>query len=124
MGFRRKHDTAGCKQLDLGCTLAQLLARSLAHLIDAISNHRHDGEGADMTAWVDVFIRRAKIRTPARLCQGLARVKKSWTDYGPLGHESRNLVVSAPGLSNRREAVHEAIPQVARSSQGDFRDAE
>src|ERR1700722_20716293 len=69
MGFRRKHDTAGCKQLDLGCTLAQLLARSLAHLIDAISNHRHDGEGADMTAWVNVFIRRAEIRTPARLRQ-------------------------------------------------------
>src|SRR5262245_47967892 len=74
-----------------------------------------------MTARVDALIGRAEIRTPARLSQRLARTEQSWSDDFPLSQEAGNLVIRPARLSNRREPVHEAVPQVARGSKDDFR---
>src|SRR6266852_1254065 len=98
MSFRRKDNATRCKQLDLSCSLSQLLARSLAHLIDPVGNHRHNGERAYMTARVDQLIGSPKIGTPARLRQRLSRVKKPWPTNVPSA-KSRAIEWSAPPAS-------------------------
>src|SRR5262245_29048084 len=105
MSFRRKHDAAGCKQLDLSCSFSQLLSRSFAHLIDAVGNNRHDGERADMTTRVDQLIRSAKIGTPTRLRQRLARVEKSGPDNFPSGQEVGNRIICTTSLADRSKTV-------------------
>src|SRR5882724_6252518 len=98
MSFRRKDDAARCKQLDLTCSLSQLLSRRLTHVVDSIRNHRHNGERAYMAARVDQLIGSAKIGTPAGLCQRLSRVKKPWPHYFPLGQEPRNRMICTTRL--------------------------
>src|SRR5438132_1417975 len=101
MSFRRKDDAARCKQLDLSCSLSQLLSRRLTHTVDSIRNHRHNGERAYMAARVDKLTGSAKIGTPARLCQRLSRVEKPWPYYFPLGQEPGNRMICATSLSDR-----------------------
>src|SRR5215472_11919319 len=120
MSLRWKDDATRSKQLDLSGSLAQLLARSFAHLIDPIGNHRHDRERADMAARIDQLAGSAKIGTSAGLCQRLSRVKKPRPHYCPLGQEPGDRMVGAASLTDRGKAVHQAVSQVVRRGQGNL----
>src|SRR5215471_13476863 len=117
MSFRWKHHATRCKQLDLTRSFSQLLSRSLAHLIYSIGNHRHDRERADMTTRVDELVGSPKICTSAGLGQRLSRVEESWSDYCAFCQEPSNRVICTTSLSNCGESVHQAVTQVARTSQ-------
>src|SRR6516164_11015882 len=114
MSLRRKDDATRSKQLDLSGSLAQLLARRFAHLIDAIGNHRHDGERADMAARIDQLSGSAEIGTSTGLRQRLPRVKKPRPHYRPLGQELGDRMIGAASLTDRGKAVHQAVSQVSR----------
>src|SRR6516165_12097245 len=120
MGLGWKDDAARGEQLDLGRSLAQLLARSLAYLGDAVGDDRHHGERSDVTTRVDQFVRGAKIGASARLRQRLAGIKESRPDDGSLGQEPRGRVVSPAGLADGGEAVHQAVAQITRRGQRNF----
>src|SRR5215472_3241507 len=120
MSLRWKDDATRSKQLDLSSSLAQLLARSFAHLIDPIGNHRHNGERADMTARIDQLIGSTKIGTSTRLGQRLPRVEQPRAHYCPLSQKPGDRMVGAASLTDRGKAVHQAVSQVVRRGQGNL----
>src|ERR1700730_11293926 len=122
MSFRGKHYSPGNEYLNLGRSPSQFFTRGLAHLVDAVSDHRHHGKRTRLTTWIDDLIEGAKVCASAGLRQCAPRVEQSWANDFPFGQKACDAVVCAARFSDRGETVHQARSQIIGGGKGNFGD--
>jgi len=120
MGLRGKHYSTGNEYLYLGRSPSEFFTRSLAHLVDSVSDNRHHGKRTRLTTWVDDLIGRAKVCASVGLRECASRVEQSWANDFPFGQKTGDAVVGAARFSDRGETVHKATAKIIGGSNGDF----
>src|SRR6267142_6802351 len=108
MSFRGKHYSTGNEHLYLGRSPSEFFTRGLAHLVDSVSDHRHDGKRPRLTTWIDDLIGAAKVCASAGLGQCASRVEQSRANDFSFGQKACDAVVGAASFSERGETVQQA----------------
>src|SRR5260370_29760557 len=122
MSFRGKHHSTGDEYFYLRRSPSQFFTRGLAHVVNSVSDPRHQGKRPRLTTWVDHLIGGAKVCAAAGLRQCASRVEQSWANDFPFRQKACNAVVGAARFSDRGETVHQATSQIIGGGNGNFGD--